>query len=299
MERRRQHLRGRRLRLRRLLPDCHQHLLRPQKVETAAQYGIFSSNWCGGSWDHTYASNFNDSGYYIGACQQKCNQTIDHAHAQFNALGYSGSNSGGQIVIKNSEFDNNKDGFDTNSQNGDDPSPQNGACPSNGDQPDHPHAFVLGVHEQLRARQQQPQRAVLGPRRGRSGRNRACRCRAGATTRSMHNRFERNGRLGDDPRPVPGQRRPVPGRDGLSLPANVPAGSRNGATRARQLVRGNGFFGNPTNGDLAQFTGSVVPRTAMPAIPLLPRQASDDLAGGAAAVLSGRAARSSTREPQR
>ncbi|HZU61590.1 MAG TPA: hypothetical protein VE983_11525, partial [Solirubrobacteraceae bacterium] len=28
---------------------------------TAAQYGIFSSNWSGGTWDHTYASNFNDS----------------------------------------------------------------------------------------------------------------------------------------------------------------------------------------------------------------------------------------------
>ncbi len=48
----------------------------------AAQYGIFSSNWSGGTWDHTYASNFNDSGYYIGACQQICNQTVNHAHAR-------------------------------------------------------------------------------------------------------------------------------------------------------------------------------------------------------------------------
>ncbi len=30
---------------------------------TAAQYGIFSSNWSGGTWDQTYASNFNDSGH--------------------------------------------------------------------------------------------------------------------------------------------------------------------------------------------------------------------------------------------
>src|SRR5262249_30779036 len=36
---------------------------------TAAQYGIFSSNWSGGTWLQTYASNFSDSGYYIGACQ--------------------------------------------------------------------------------------------------------------------------------------------------------------------------------------------------------------------------------------
>jgi hypothetical protein len=96
---------------------------------SAAQYGIFSSNWSGGTWDNTYASNFNDSGYYIGACQQVCDQTVNHAWGEFNALGYSGSNSGGRMLIENSQFDNNEDGFDTNSQNGDEPSPQNGACP--------------------------------------------------------------------------------------------------------------------------------------------------------------------------
>jgi hypothetical protein len=97
---------------------------------TAATYGIFSSNWSGGTWDRTYASNFNDSGYYIGACQQICNQTIDHAWSEFSVLGYSGSNSGGRMLIENSQFDNNQDGFDTNSQNGDNPPPQNGACPA-------------------------------------------------------------------------------------------------------------------------------------------------------------------------
>jgi hypothetical protein len=98
---------------------------------TAAQYGIFSSDWNGGTWSETYASNFSDAGYYIGACQQQCNQTITHAHAEFNSLGYSGTNSGGPLVIKNSEFNNNQDGFDTDSENGDAPSPQNGACPHN------------------------------------------------------------------------------------------------------------------------------------------------------------------------
>jgi hypothetical protein len=107
------------------------------KPETsAATYGIFSNNWAAagerpaGVWDHTYASNFNDSGYYIGACQDQCNQTVDDAWSEYNALGYSGSNSGGYLVVKNSQFDNNEDGFDTNSQNGDNPPPQDGACPS-------------------------------------------------------------------------------------------------------------------------------------------------------------------------
>jgi hypothetical protein len=103
--------------------------LSDKSEHSAAQYGIFSSNWNGGTWDQTYASNFNDSGYYIGACGQQCNQTVNHAWSEFNALGYSGSNSGGVLIIKNSEFDNNKDGFDTNTQNGDNPPPQNGACP--------------------------------------------------------------------------------------------------------------------------------------------------------------------------
>jgi len=98
--------------------------------KSAATYGIFSSNWTGGTWDHSYASNFNDSGYYIGACRQQCHQTIDDAWGEFNALGYSGSNSGGWMLIENSRFDNNEDGFDTNSQNGDNPPPQNGACPA-------------------------------------------------------------------------------------------------------------------------------------------------------------------------
>jgi hypothetical protein len=98
---------------------------------SAAQYGVFSSNWSGGTWDQIYASNFNDSGFYIGACRQVCNQTVNHAWAEYNALGYSGSNSGGRLVVKNSEWDKNEEGFNTNSQNGDNPPPQNGACPHN------------------------------------------------------------------------------------------------------------------------------------------------------------------------
>ena len=103
--------------------------------DTAAQYGIFSSNWSGGTWFQTYASNFSDSGYYIGACQQVCDQTMNRAHGEFNSLGYSGTNSGGALVVENSEFDYNQDGFDTDSENGDAPSPQNGACPHNGISP--------------------------------------------------------------------------------------------------------------------------------------------------------------------
>lgn len=99
--------------------------------KTAAQYGVFSSNASGPAvWNQIYASNFNDSGMYVGACLQACGITIDHAWMEYSALGYSGTNSGGSLVVENSQFDNNKDGFDTNTQIGaDPPAPQNGACP--------------------------------------------------------------------------------------------------------------------------------------------------------------------------
>jgi hypothetical protein len=97
---------------------------------TCALYGIFSSNSGGPSHlSQLYANNFADSGIYVGACKRGCNVTIDHAWMENNALGYSGTNSGGNIVIQNSRFDVNKDGFDTNTAlTGDPPPPQNGRC---------------------------------------------------------------------------------------------------------------------------------------------------------------------------
>ena len=98
----------------------------------ASGYGIYSSNTKGGPglFANDYASNQNDSGYYVGACPD-CQVTLNDVQAEFNVLGYSGTNSGGHLLIENSQFDNNQDGFDTNSQNNDDaPSPQDGSCPT-------------------------------------------------------------------------------------------------------------------------------------------------------------------------
>ncbi len=102
----------------------------PNVCGTCALYGIFSSDSTGpSSWSQLYANNFSDSGIYVGACKRACEVTIDHAWMENNALGYSGTNSGGQIVIQNSRFNNNKDGFDTNTAlTGDPPPPQDGRC---------------------------------------------------------------------------------------------------------------------------------------------------------------------------
>jgi len=99
---------------------------------SCALYGIFASNanGKGGILSQLYANNFSDSGMYIGACSRACDVTVENAWMENNALGYSGTNSGGQIVIENSTFDNNKDGFDTNTAlTGDPPPPQDGRCP--------------------------------------------------------------------------------------------------------------------------------------------------------------------------
>jgi len=91
-------------------------------------YGIFTNNETEGEWENIYASGFNDSGMYLGACPE-CKAKITKAVMENNALGYSGSNSGGNLIIENSVFSHNTDGIAPNSENpGDGPPPQNGAC---------------------------------------------------------------------------------------------------------------------------------------------------------------------------
>ena len=100
--------------------------------DTCALYGIFSSNSNGGSWDQIFANNFADSGAYIGGCHRVCNATVNDSTFEDDALGYSGTNSGGMVHIENSVFSENKEGLDTNTAlTGDPPPPQNGECPGN------------------------------------------------------------------------------------------------------------------------------------------------------------------------
>ncbi len=76
------------------------------------------------------------------------------------------------------------------------------------DEPDQPYAFLLGVHGQLRARQQQPQRPRGRLRRGRSGRHRHVDLR-----RSQRHGHEQHvcqqRRLGRDRRALPRQHDPA------------------------------------------------------------------------------------------
>ena len=93
-------------------------------------YGEFAQNEQTGSFNHIYAYGFADSGFYIGACRE-CDATVNDAVMENNALGYSGSNSSGRLVIENSTFRHNLVGIAPNSENpGDGPPPLDGACDS-------------------------------------------------------------------------------------------------------------------------------------------------------------------------
>jgi len=212
---------------------------------TAAAYGIFSSNWSGGTWYRDYASNFNDSGFYIGACQQVCDQTVTAVWSEFNALGYSGSNSGGQLVVKDSQFDSNKDGFDTNSQNGDNPPPQDGSCPNGAVSPiTHTHSCWVFmdnyVHDNNNPNVPSSGLASGGPV------GTGISISGGRNDTVMNNRFERNGAWGTIFVPFPDSGPPCTG--GTQTQAAC-VYDEWGDALIGNTYGANGFFGNPTNGD--------------------------------------------------
>lgn len=77
-------------------------------------YGIYSFDAYHGQFDNSYSSGSPDAGFYIGECY-KCDAVIDNVVSKYNGLGYSGTNSGGDLFIVNSEFSNNRAGIVPNS----------------------------------------------------------------------------------------------------------------------------------------------------------------------------------------
>lgn len=77
-------------------------------------YGIYAFDSVDGQFDHSYASGSPDAGFYIGQCFP-CNAAILDSIAEYNGLGYSGTNSGGDLVIARNEFRFNRAGIVPNS----------------------------------------------------------------------------------------------------------------------------------------------------------------------------------------
>lgn len=73
-------------------------------------YGIYAFDSQYGQFDHSYAGGSPDSGFYIGQCDP-CHALITDSLAENNALGYSGTNAGGDLAIVNSEWRDNMAGI--------------------------------------------------------------------------------------------------------------------------------------------------------------------------------------------
>jgi len=77
-------------------------------------YGVYAFDATKGQLEHIYASGSPDAGVYIGQCYP-CDAVLDDVIAEYNGLGYSGTNSGGNLLIVNSTFRYNRAGIVPNS----------------------------------------------------------------------------------------------------------------------------------------------------------------------------------------
>jgi hypothetical protein len=249
---------------------------------TAAEYGIFSSDSAGdgASWSNIYASNFNDSGMYVGACQQVCDVTISKAWMEYNALGYSGTNSGGAVVIKDSLFDNNQDGLDTNTQiNGDPPAPQNGDCPGNAISPiTHTRSCWVAMDNTFEDNNNpnapEAGNAAAGPT------GTVMTLSGGRNDTVMHNTFKDNGAWGILFIPYPDSSTPeynqsCTGTGGVEVTGFGCVYDPMNDRLADNTFDNNGYFKNPSNADYGQialnpnqpsncFMGNVAPNGSVP-----------------------------------
>ena len=88
-------------------------------------YGIYTYGSAGGRFDHDYASGNPSAGYYIGQCFP-CDALITQVRSTLNGLGYSGANAGGNLVIVESEWDDNGAGIVPNSLDAEEHPPERG-----------------------------------------------------------------------------------------------------------------------------------------------------------------------------
>jgi hypothetical protein len=72
-------------------------------------YGLYAFESVNGVFEHSYASGSPDAGVYVGGCYP-CNAVIDDVISEWNGLGYSGTNAGGDLYIVNSTFRDNRAG---------------------------------------------------------------------------------------------------------------------------------------------------------------------------------------------
>lgn len=77
-------------------------------------YGVYAFDSVKGQLEHIYASGSPDAGVYIGQCYP-CDAVVTDVISEYNGLGYSGTNSGGNLLILSSTFRFNRAGIVPNS----------------------------------------------------------------------------------------------------------------------------------------------------------------------------------------
>ncbi len=228
-----------------------------------ATYGLFANNTYGpGLFTQVYANNQSDSAIYIGACPN-CNSILDHGHGQNSAEGYAGTNSGGNLIIQYSEFDNNRSGFSTNSENNaDPPSPQSGKCPNNGTGPTGTHSCWVFWHNSVHDNNNPNVPAVGEPAQVPIGSG--VLISGGRFDIVTENNIYNNGGWGV--LLAPDLSTAAWGSHSSNCHAGL--GSRVlkicyydnwGNEIANNTMSNNGFFGNPSNGDLAELSNLHLP----------------------------------------
>jgi Right handed beta helix region/Phospholipase_D-nuclease N-terminal len=88
-------------------------------------YGIYAFGSKRGEFDRSYASGSPDSGFYIGQCYP-CDALITDVISEWNGLGYSGTNAGGNLIIQNSEWARNSAGIVPNTLDSEKGPPERG-----------------------------------------------------------------------------------------------------------------------------------------------------------------------------
>jgi plastocyanin len=80
-------------------------------------YGLYAFDSTDGIFEHDYGAGSPDAGFYIGQCFP-CNALVTDVIAEYNGLGWSGTNAGGNLVIKDSIWRYNRAGIVPNSGDG-------------------------------------------------------------------------------------------------------------------------------------------------------------------------------------
>lgn len=88
-------------------------------------YGLYALDARCGEMHDSFASGHADSGFYVGECFP-CDAVIHDIQSTDNALGYSGTNAGGNLALRRSEWWDNGLGIVPNTLNGEAGAPQRG-----------------------------------------------------------------------------------------------------------------------------------------------------------------------------